>query len=59
MNGHLQGHRRCSESWTRGGEHVALKALLKRAWKAYLVQFGMEESECPIEGLFGEPEAAE
>jgi hypothetical protein len=57
MNGgwccHLSGHSRISARWNRdGGERGSLLMLLRKVWEEHLAENGLDQSECPIEGLF-------
>ena len=49
---HCPPYTRISEPWNRGGEQVALKAILKRGWRQYLELNALDDEDCPILGLF-------
>ena len=50
---HLAGHKRDSEPWLELGRDGAAWTLIARAWRHFLADNLMPESDCPIDGLLG------
>lgn len=50
--GHLPPYRRVSASWARFGQEGALRETLRLLWSQSLASQGLEEADCPVQGIF-------
>lgn len=55
----LEGHGRQSALWSKfGGEHASMLHILRNVWRLRLQDWGMDESECPVQHLFPQASSA-
>lgn len=57
--GHFEGYKRVSRSWSRYGEHQALHLVLKDMWERWHEFNGLPHSACPISGIFDDADSDE
>lgn len=50
--GHLPPHRRTSRSWSLYGHRESCLLVLRELWGQYLLENGLSESDCPVQGMF-------
>lgn len=56
--GHFQPYPRISRSWARYGELPALRLVLQNLWSWWLLDRGLDQASCPVEGIFDGAEAS-
>lgn len=49
---HLRPHARLSRSWQKYGEAEAARLILRGCWEQHLSAAGLDDSHCPVQGLF-------